>query len=168
MSDPTPDETLSTGKSPNREHPMTSSELNPETVTAINESFAKQGLMATIGAELHLVASGEVRLRVKASESLTQHHGFLHAGIIGTILDSSCGWASQTLMPLRTEVLTVEYKLNLLRPATGEHFEGRGTVVRAGTTLTAAEAAFYTIDDPDRLIATMSATLIGVRPQSSD
>ena len=71
-------------------------------------------------------------------------------------------------MPLGTEVLTVEYKLNLLRPAAGAHFEGRGTVVRAGTTLTAAEAAFYTIDDPDRLIATMTATLIGVRPQSSD
>jgi uncharacterized protein (TIGR00369 family) len=144
--------------------------LEPESeiVTAVQDSFSKQGLMATIGAELHLVASGEVRLRIEASRSLTQHHGFLHAGIIGTILDSSCGWASQTLMPLGTEVLTVEYKLNLLRPAAGAHFEGRGTVVRAGTTLTAAEAAFYTTDDPDRLIATMTATLIGVRPQSSD
>ena len=143
-------------------------EPDSEIVTAIQDSFSKQGLMATIGAKLHLVASGEVRLRIEASESLTQHHGFLHAGIMGTILDSSCGWASQTLMPLGTEVLTVEYKLNLLRPAAGTYFEGRGTVVRAGTTLTVAEAAFYTIDDPDRLIATMTATLIGVRPPSSD
>ena len=143
-------------------------ESDSEIVTAIQDSFSKQGLMATIGAKLHLVASGEVRLRIEASESLTQHHGFLHAGIMGTILDSSCGWASQTLMPLGTEVLTVEYKLNLLRPAAGTYFEGRGTVVRAGTTLTVAEAAFYTIDDPDRLIATMTATLIGVRPSSSD
>ena len=150
------------------EHAMTFPVLDPNITSAITDSFAKQGLMATIGAELHLVASGEVRLRINANESLTQHHGFLHAGIIGTILDSSCGWASQTLMPLGTEVLTVEYKLNLLRPAAGEHFEGRGTVVRAGTTLTVAEAVFYTIDDPDRLIATMTATLIGVRPQSSD
>ena len=143
-------------------------EPDSEIVTAIQDSFSKQGLMATIGAKLHLVASGEVRLRIEASESLTQHHGFLHAGIIGTILDSSCGWASQTLMPLGTEVLTVEYKLNLLRPAAGAQFEGRGTVLRAGTTLTAAEAAFYTTDNPDRLIATMTATLIGVRPRSSD
>ena len=142
-------------------------EPDSEILTAIQDSFSKQGLMATIGAKLHLVASGEVRLRIEASESLTQHHGFLHAGIIGTILDSSCGWASQTLMPLGTEVLTVEYKLNLLRPAAGAQFEGRGTVLRAGTTLTAAEAAFYTTDNPDRLIATMTATLIGVRPQSS-
>jgi len=142
-------------------------EPDSEIVTTIQDSFSKQGLMATIGAKLHLVASGEVRLRIEASESLTQHHGFLHAGIIGTILDSSCGWASQTLMPLGTEVLTVEYKLNLLRPAAGAQFEGRGTVLRAGTTLTAAEAAFYTTDNPDRLIATMTATLIGVRPQSS-
>ena len=142
-------------------------EPDSEIVTAIRDSFSKQGLMATIGAKLHLVASGEVRLRIEASESLTQHHGFLHAGIIGTILDSSCGWASQTLMPLGTEVLTVEYKLNLLRPAAGAQFEGRGTVLRAGTTLTAAEAAFYTTDNPDRLIATMTATLIGVRPPSS-
>ena len=142
-------------------------EPDSEIVTAIQDSFSKQGLMATIGAKLHLVASGEVRLRIEASESLTQHHGFLHAGIIGTILDSSCGWASQTLMPLGTEVLTVDYKLNLLRPAAGAQFEGRGTVLRAGTTLTAADAAFYTTDNPDRLIATMTATLIGVRPQSS-
>ena len=142
-------------------------EPDSEIVTAIQDSFSKQGLMATIGAKLHLVASGEVRLRIEASESLTQHHGFLHAGIIGTILDSSCGWASQTLMPLGTEVLTVEYKLNLLRPAAGAQFEGRGTVLRAGTTLTAAEAAFYTTDNPDRLIATMTATLIGVRPPIS-
>ena len=104
---------------------MTSPELDPNVTAAIEDSFAKQGLMRTIGAELHLVASGEVRLRINASESLTQHHGFLHAGIIGTILDSSCGWASQTLMPLGTEVLTVEYKLNLLRPAAGSNFEGR-------------------------------------------
>lgn len=143
-------------------------EPNSETVAAIRDSFSKQGLMTTIGAKLHLVASGEVRLRIEASESLTQHHGFLHAGIIGTILDSSCGWAAQTLMPSGTEVLTVEYKLNLLRPAAGQLFEGRGTVVRAGSTLTAAEAAFYTTSDPDRLIATMTATLIGVRPRSSD
>ena len=62
-------------------------EPDSEIVTAIQDSFSKQGLMATIGAKLHLVASGEVRLRIEASESLTQHHGFLHAGIIGTILE---------------------------------------------------------------------------------
>jgi len=124
--------------------------------------------MAALGIRLHTVAPGEVRLRFDSAENLTQHHGFVHAGVIGSVLDSACGWAAQTLMPAGTEVLTVEYKLNLLRPAAGAHFEGRGTVVRAGTTLTAAEATFYTTDDPDRLIATMTATLIGVRPQSSD
>ena len=134
----------------------------------MRDSFSRQGLMAALGIRLHSVNPGEVRLRFDSAENLTQHHGFVHAGVIGSVLDSACGWASQTLMPAGTEVLTVEYKLNLLRPAAGAHFEGRGTVVRAGTTLTAAEAAFYTIDDPDRLIATMTATLIGVRPQSSN
>ena len=140
---------------------MTSPELDPNVTAAIEDSFAKQGLMTTIGAELRLVASGEVRLRINASDSLTQHHGFLHAGIIGTILDSSCGWASQTLMPLGTEVLTVEY--NLLRPAEERILKD----VAPSSELhhaTAAEAAFYTIDDPDRLIAMMTAMLIGVPP----
>ena len=57
---------------------MTSPELDPNVTAAIRDSFSKQGLMTTIGAELHLVTSGEVRLRINASESLTQHHGFLH------------------------------------------------------------------------------------------
>lgn len=146
------------------EQPMTSPELDPNVTAAIEDSFAKQGLMTTIGAELHRVASGEVRLRINASESLTQHHGFLHAGIIGTILDSSCGWASQTLMPLGTEVLTVEYKLNLLRPAAGATFEGVGVVTRPGATITFASGQLVEINDPDRPIATMTATLIGARP----
>ena len=130
---------------------MTSPELDPNVTAAIEDSFAKQGLMRTIGAELHLVASGEVRLRINASESLTQHHGFLHARAssdddfsIRQCTDPDAHRAADAIEAQRRS--PSEYKLNLLRPALQEHiFEDIGTVVRAGTTLTAAEAAFYHI-----------------------
>ncbi|MEK9837891.1 MAG: PaaI family thioesterase [Ilumatobacter sp.] len=118
--------------------------------------------MAALGIRLHTVAPGEIRLRFDSAENLTQHHGFVHAGVIGSVLDSACGWASQTLMPAGTEVLTVEYKLNLLRPAAGGTFEG--VVTRPGATITFASGQLVEINDPERPIATMTATLIGARP----
>lgn len=135
---------------------------NPDWATPVRESFHRQGMMTTLGVELHRIERGEVRLRCRHQASLTQHHGYLHAGVLGTLLDSSCGWAAQTLMPPGSEVLTVEYKLNLLRPAVGELFESCGKVVRAGRTISAAEGSLYAVDDPERMIATLTATLIAV------
>jgi uncharacterized protein (TIGR00369 family) len=125
-------------------------------------SFAKQSIMRTLGIEVGSVKPGEVVLTFDRDDRLNQQHGFVHAGVLGTVLDSACGWAALSLMPADHAVLTVEYKLNLLRPATGDRFEGRGRVVKPGRTLTVAEGVLTATIAPDRPIATMTATLMAV------
>ncbi|NNE97143.1 MAG: PaaI family thioesterase [Acidimicrobiales bacterium] len=125
-------------------------------------SFAKQAMMRTLGVEVGSVGPGEVVLAFDRDDRLTQQHGFIHAGVLGTVLDSACGWAALSLMPVDHAVLTVEYKLNLLRPATGERFEGRGRVVKPGRTLTVAEGVLSATGEADRPLATMTATLMAV------
>lgn len=125
-------------------------------------SFARQAMMQTLGVEICSVDPGEIVLAFDHDNRLTQQHGLIHAGVLGTVLDSACGWAALSLMPADHAVLTVEYKLNLLRPAAGERFEGRGNVVKPGHTLTVAEGVITEVSAPDRPIATMTATLMAV------
>lgn len=125
-------------------------------------SFAKQAIMQTLGVEVASVEPGEVILTFDRDDRLTQQHGFVHAGVLGTVLDSACGWAALSLMPADHAVLTVEYKLNLLRPAAGERFQGRAHVVKPGRTITIAEGTLTAISAPARPIATMTATLMAV------
>ena len=108
-------------------------------------------------------------------EDLTQQHGFLHAAVVAGIADSACGYAAHTLMPAESDVLSVEFKPNLLRPATGSRFLAEARVVRAGRTLTVAAAdvsAYGRAEDGDpTLVATMLATMIrqpGPRTTASD
>lgn len=86
----------------------------------VRDSFSRQLVMSTIGARLARVVSGEVDIELPYRADLTQQHGFIHAGIVGTILDSACGYAAYTLMPTDAAVLSVEFKINLLAPAKGE------------------------------------------------
>lgn len=110
------------------------------------------------------VEPGEVDIALSHRRDLTQQHGYLHAAVLTAIADSACGYAAYTLMPSDSEVLSVEFKLNLLRPAAGERFVARGKVIRAGQTLTVAAAdvvAFGHADSPEgRLVATMLGTMI--------
>jgi uncharacterized protein (TIGR00369 family) len=85
----------------------------------ISDSFNAQGLMVTLGARLTLVAEGEVQIELPFSGSLSQQHGYLHAGATTSILDSACGYAALTKAPADFEVVTAEFKINLLRPAIG-------------------------------------------------
>jgi len=129
----------------------------------VRSSFAKQAAMRTIGAEIVHVAPGEVDLRLPFREELTQQHGFMHAGIIGAVADSACGYAAYTLMPAEAAVLSVEYKLNLMAPAAGEAFIARGRVKRAGRTLTVCTADVFALKGgEERLIATMTGTMMAV------
>lgn len=119
-------------------------------------------MMETLGVEIASIEPGEMTLAFDYDRRLTQQHGFMHGGMLGAVLDSACGWAALSLMPADTAVLTVEYKLNLLRPAEGERFEGVGRVLKAGRTLTVAEGSVSAVADPERPIATMTATLMSV------
>jgi uncharacterized protein (TIGR00369 family) len=116
--------------------------------------------MTTIGARLVRVAAGEVEIEMPFSAHITQQHGFIHGGILGTALDSACGFASLTLMPAESGILTIEYKLNLIAPGRGERFRFIGRVRKAGRTITLADADAIAIEASgrERLIATMTAT----------
>jgi uncharacterized protein (TIGR00369 family) len=121
--------------------------------------------MALIGAELSRVEPGVIEIALPYRPDLAQQHGYLHAGIVTTIADSACGYAAYSLMPAESEVLSVEFKVNLLRPAKGATFLARAEVVKAGKTLTVVRADVFAMDqDGEReLIATMLGTMICVR-----
>ena len=137
---------------------------NPRFEQAVRDSFADQRLMATIGARLTRVVAGEIEIRVPFRPELTQQHGFLHAGVVTSALDSACGYAAFSLMPEGVGVLTVEFKTNLLAPARGEELIARGRVVRAGRTITVCQAeASMLADGAETLVATMLATVMTVR-----
>lgn len=132
----------------------------------IAASFATQGLMDTIGARLAVVSDGEVHIEMPYSERLSQQHGYLHAGAVTTIVDSACGYAALTRAPLDCEVVTAEFKINLLRPALGDSFLAIGRVQNAGKTLTVCTGevrAFVGADPAYKVVALMQATIVNVR-----
>src|SRR6202012_999335 len=106
----------------------------------VQASFARQGMMATLGVELVSVEPGRVEMAIRHDERLTQQHGFLHAGAVTSVLDSACGHAAYSGMAPYAPVLTASFTVNLLAPAAGERFAIVGEVVRAGKTLTVCRA----------------------------
>jgi uncharacterized protein (TIGR00369 family) len=129
----------------------------------VRASFARQAAMATIGASLTEVEPGRVVIELPWAQPLTQQHGFLHAGMVATGLDSACGYAAFSLMAIDAAVLTVEYKINLLAPAQGQRFRMVGLVIKPGRTVTVAEGQAWAVDEGrEKLIATMSCTLMAV------
>src|ERR1041385_6387569 len=124
----------------------------------IQQSFAKQTVMDLIGAELTRVDPGIIEITLPYRADLAQQHAYLHAGIVTTIADTACGYAAYSLMPPNSEVLSVEFKVNLLRPAKGETFSAVAEVVKSGKTLTVVRADVFA--DRRDLIATMLGTMI--------
>jgi uncharacterized protein (TIGR00369 family) len=126
-------------------------------------SFAKQGAMGLIGARLSKVAAGEVEIELPFKSEHSQQHGFLHAGILTTALDSACGYATYSLFPPDAGILTIEFKVNLLAPGDGELFRLVGKVRKAGRTISLAEGEAYAIKNGrEKLIATMTATTMTI------
>ena len=135
---------------------------NPSFAEEVKQSFAKQTIMSLIGAELSRVEPGIVEITLPYRADLAQHHGFLHAGVVTTIADSACGYAAYSLMPAKSEVLSVEFKVNLLRPAKGEVFLALAEVIKSGKTLTVARADVFGLDQSGRreLVAIMLGTMM--------
>jgi len=130
----------------------------------VRASFAQQGAMATIGARLDVVQPGRVTILVPHAPHISQQHGFVHAGIVAAALDSACGYAASTLMPVDAGVLTIEFKINLLAPARGPLLRCEGEVVKPGRTITVAEGRCWQdgVEGQPVLAATMTATLMTV------
>jgi uncharacterized protein (TIGR00369 family) len=143
--------------------PATFQPQDPSYEQRVRSSFERQQAMKTIGAVLAQVEPGRVVIELPYSQALTQQHGFMHAGMIATALDSACGYAAFSLMAHDAAVLTIEYKINLVAPGKGQLFRMEGEVIRPGRTITVVEGRAYAIDDgKDKLIATMTATEMAI------
>ena len=129
----------------------------------IYTSFSRQAIMSTLGARLAAVQPGEVTIELPFRDDLTQQNGFLHAGVSTTVVDSACGYAALSLMPEDCDVLSVEFKVNLLAPAQGQLFRATGKVVKAGKTLTVCQGILCNEEGKEVLL--MTATMYTVRPR---
>ena len=119
--------------------------------------------MTTLGAELVHIAHGEVHIALLPRPELTQQHGYIHAGAITSVVDSACGYAALTVAPPGHDVLTVEFKVNFMRPAAGNRFLAVGKVIKAGKTLTVCQGEVVSDQGAKReAVAVMQATIINV------
>lgn len=137
---------------------------DPNFAERVRASFTRQQVMQTLGVVISRINPGEIELTMPYQLNFTQQHGFMHAGIITTALDSACGYAAFSLMPADAAILTVEFKTNLLAPAKGERFTFRAQVVKPGRILTVCDGHAFAISESgeERLIATMTGTLMAI------
>ncbi len=134
---------------------------NPDYISMVADSFSRQPMMATLGARLGHLSPGEADLTAPFDCRFTQQNGFWHAGAVASLADSANGYAAFSLAPPKSDVLAVEFKINLMAPAQGEVFLAQGRVLRPGKTLTVCLAeVFATLGTERTLIATMLSTLI--------
>lgn len=136
-------------------------QVSPEVKARIQASFDRQGLMGHLGARIAHIAPGRVHITLPRRTEVAQQHGYIHAGATSAIADSAGGYAAFTLFPEDSSVLTVEYKINLLAPAAGDHIEAVGTVLKSGRTLTVCQLQVFSFKEGQKtLIATGQQTLI--------
>lgn len=142
-------------------------QLSPSKEAQVRASFARQSAMETIRARLDHLSAGQAEIRLPVWQGLLQQVGFVHGGVVGMIADSAAGYAALTRAPEGAEVLTVEYKINMLAPATGQELIARGTVLRAGRTLIVTKAEVFGVTDGvEKLCALMQQTIM-VMPAAS-
>lgn len=143
---------------------MSFATADPDFEARVRASFARQSIMTTLGASLTRITPGEVEIALPFADHILQQHGFVHAGVVATIADSAAGYAGLTLMPPGAGVLTAEFKINLLAPASGDRLIAQGRVIKAGRSLTIAEADVFAEDGPTRKhAARLTATLMSMR-----
>jgi uncharacterized protein (TIGR00369 family) len=139
-------------------------QATPEIQARIRASFERQGLMSHLGARLVHIGPGRVHIVLPKRPEVTQQHGYVHAGATSAIADSAGGYAAFTLFPEDTAVLSVEYKINFVAPAEGDHLEAVGTVLRSGRTLTVCQLEVFGVQDARRtLVAAGQQTVICVQ-----
>ena len=134
---------------------------DPEFESKVRASFARQGLMRHLGAEISALRPGYCEIQTSFRDELSQQNGYFHAGVTGAIADSACGYAAFSLAPRDSSVLTVEYKMNLLAPARGETLIARGNVIRSGKTLKICRGDVFVVKaGVEELCATTLATVM--------
>lgn len=130
----------------------------------IQNSFNTQGLMKTLGARLLSVQEGEVQIELPFSTTLSQQHGYMHAGVTTAIVDNACGFAALTKAPAGYEIVSADFKMNMIRPAIGELLIATGRVESAGKMLTVCRGEVVAISgDSRKVVALMQATMVNVK-----
>ncbi len=143
--------------------------VNPDFAARVRDSFDRQPFMGHIGAELAVIEPGYCEIHLARRPEITQQHGFVHGGAMATIADSAAGYAAFSLMPADSSVLTVEYKLNIVRPGAGEKLMAKARVVKPGRTLTIVSAeVFALLDGAERLCMTSLQTIMALHGRSDD
>jgi uncharacterized protein (TIGR00369 family) len=133
----------------------------------IQSNFDRQQVMKLIGARLVKVTAGEVHIELPYNQALTQQNGYIHAGILATLVDSACGYAAHSLMPPNSGVLSIEFKVNFLSPAIGDVFLGVGKVIKAGRTITVCSGEVFAFENGVyNLVTAMQATMMSVVKQN--
>lgn len=137
--------------------------MSQDAQARVRDSFARQSMMRTLGAELLAVRPGEIEIALPFSDRVLQQHGFIHAGAVASIADTACGYAALTTMPRDAAVLTIEFKVNLLSPAKGERLRAVGRVVRSGKNVVVATGdVFAEAAGRSKQVALMTATMMVV------
>jgi uncharacterized protein (TIGR00369 family) len=144
------------------------SPIDPHFESRIRDSFARQGFLNTLGAEISSIRPGEVEISAPFDSRFTQQDGYLHAGAAAALVDTACGYAAYTLMPAASRVLTVEFKINFLSVARGERYLARARVIKAGKTLTVCAGELFAFQGDERQrVAAMQTTMICVKEKSA-
>jgi uncharacterized protein (TIGR00369 family) len=145
------------------------SPADPDYARRVRDSFARQPFMAHLGARIAALTPGECVVEAEHAPALTQQHGYFHGGVMASLADSAAGYAAYSLMPADASVLTVEYKLNLMRPGIGERLSARARVMRPGRTLSVVLVDVYAVSGgKESLCVTSLQTLMCLHGQSDD
>lgn len=140
---------------------------DPDFAARVHASFLNQPAMALIGATMPVIEAGYTEIHLPYKAEVTQQHGYIHGGVVGMIADSAAGYAAMTTVPAAASVLTVEYKMNLMAPADGEHLIARGKVVRAGRTLVVTQSEVFAVKNGrETQCALMQQTIIVMHGKS--
>lgn len=138
-------------------------------ITRARDSFARQNFLGFLGAELESLEKGACTITLAIRPELTQQHGFAHAGVVTTLADTAAGYAAYSMMPEDSSVLTVEFKVNLIKPAAGQSLRAEARTIKPGRTLSVVEANVFAIDgDDEALAARMQATMMCLLGKADD
>lgn len=124
---------------------------------AIDAVIARTPFAVWMGTELEEYGAGAATLSIALRPELTMHHGFAHGAVVSFMADSACAWAAASVAG---DVVTAEYKLNLLAPAVGERLRATGRAVKVAGRLIVCQAEVHSrLRGRDTLVAIAQATI---------
>ncbi len=142
--------------------------MNVANLSLVREIFLKAEFIRSLGIELTSYGMGWCETRVNGTPVLRQQHGFIHAGVLMTLADHTCGGAAASMVPEGRDVITVETKVSFLRPASGQNLLCRAEVLRAGKNLIFVEATVMVESEQGRTVAAKASSTLAIFTQSQD